>query len=172
MVEQVVRDAAYPEESGEAFGMLVAIDQDELDDPIYLTDLGADAGAVWDDTLGWYVLTVGSIDYLVAPGLEVIPPGSSDEPSRGRLRIPNVDTRIGEAIEAMRTFASVSITIVLASDPTEAVADPFVGLELRNIRGDALTVEGDLSYPGLENEPYPMDRISASEFPAAYRALT
>jgi hypothetical protein len=160
------QDAAYPQETGEAFIALIVIDHASLADPIYLTD----AGGTYDPVLDTYILTVGADDYICAP-IEIIPPGQSDEEPRGTLRVPNVDQRIGEAIESISGAATCTVTIVLESDPTEVMAGPYQLLELRNIRGDAMTLEGSLVWPSLTVEPWPWDWIRPAKFRAAFRAL-
>jgi hypothetical protein len=42
-------------------------------------------------------------------------------------------------------------------------------LELVNVRGDALIVEGEVNRPSLTVEPYPKDWLRPSVFRAAFR---
>lgn len=167
-LSQAYRDAAYPQETGEAFVALLTITHPELADPILLTDSGVDIAYASDllDANGNVAAIAGT--YLSVP-IEVIPPGQSDEQPRGSLRVPNVDQAIGAVIEAISDPLGITITVVLASDPTDIVGGPHQLLELANVRGDALVVEGELTRPSLTTVPYPNRWIRQSVFRAAYR---
>jgi hypothetical protein len=168
MPNQAFRDAAYPQETGEVFATLLTIEHDELASPILLTDAGEDIvyGANLLDANGNIAALAGT--YFNFP-IEIIPPGQSDEQPRGTIRVTNVDQAIGEAIESITDPATVTITVVLASDHSNIVAGPHRMLEMANVRGDALVVEAEVSRPSLTVEPYPKHWIRQSVFKAAFR---
>lgn len=168
MVVQAFRDAAYPETTGEVFATLLTIDDDDLAAPILLTDAGEDIVYAADllDANGNVAAMQGT--YKAAP-IEIIAPGQSAEQPQGTIRVPNVDQAIGAVIDAITDPLSVTITVVLASDPTVIVGGPHLLLELANVRGDALVVEGELTRPSLTVEPWPRYWIRQSVFKAAFR---
>lgn len=166
MTVQAFRDAAYPQETSEAFYYLIVIEQDELDDPIPLTD----GAGTYDETLDCYILTVGAIDYFSDIPFVIDPPGQSDEQPTGKLTVPNIDQRIGSAIESIHGPATVTVTAVLASDPTVIVGGPYEQLLLQNVHGDALSISGDLTWPQLTVEPWPKGRIDV-RFNAVTRTI-
>jgi hypothetical protein len=108
-----------------------------------------------------------------------------ERPPRGAIQIPNVDREISNAILAMATPAGCKIEIidtgyfgavdvsttppqrVQSSAPVpEYVAD---NLKLRNISGDALTVQAELGSCDLSTEPWPAIRSTKNFLPGLYR---
>ncbi len=168
MPNQAFRDAAYPEQTGEVFATLLTIEHADLASPILLTDAGEDIVYASDllDANGNVAALTGT--YLSVP-IEVTAPGQSDEQPRGSIRVPNVDQAIGAVIDAIDDPLQVTITVVLMSDTSIIVGGPHLMLELANVKGDALVVEGELSRPSLTVEPWPKHWIRASVFKAAYR---
>lgn len=167
-MDQSFRDAAYPETTGEAAPVLLTIEHPELAQPLLLTDAGADIVYASDllDGAGNVAALAGT--YLAVP-IEIVPPGQTDGQARGTIRIPNIDQVIGAMIEAITDPATVTITVVLASDTSVIVGGPHRLLELSNVRGDALVVEGELGRPSLTVQPYPKHWIRPSVFKAAFR---
>lgn len=168
MPSQTYRDAAYPQETGEVFATLLTIEHADLPAPILLTDAGENItyGSDLLDANGNVAAVAGT--YLSVP-IEVTPPGQSDEQPRGSIRVPNVDQAIGSVIDAITDPLQLTITVVLMSDTTDIVGGPHMMLELADVRGDALVVEGTLSRPSLTVEPWPRHWIRASAFKAAFR---
>lgn len=168
MPGQAFRDAAYPQQTGEVFAVLLTIEHDDLASPILLTDAGEDITYASDltDANGNVAALTGT--YLSVP-IEVTAPGQSDEQPRGSIRVPNVDQAVGAVIDAINDPLHVTITVVLMSDTTEIVGGPHLMLELADVKGDALIVEGSLSRPSLTVEPWPKHWVRASVFKAAYR---
>lgn len=167
-LSQAYRDAAYPQTTGEVFATLLTIEHPDLADPILLTDAGEDI--TYDADLIDANGNVAALEgvYLNVP-IEVVPPGQSDEQPQGTIRVPNVDQSIGAVIDAITDPLTVTITVVLMSDTTDIVGGPHRMLELGNVRGDALVVEGELTRPSLTVEPWPKHWIRASVFKAAFR---
>lgn len=168
MPSQAYRDAAYPQETGEVFATLLTITHPDLAEPILLTDAGEDVvyGSDLLDANGNVAALAGT--YLSVP-IEVVAPGQSDEQPRGSIRVPNVDQTIGAVIDAISDPLGITITVVLMSDTSDIVGGPHLMLEMANVRGDALVVEGELSRPSLTVEPWPKHWIRASVFKAAFR---
>lgn len=168
MPTQPFRNAAYPEETSEVFATLLTIEHPDLPSPILLTDAGNDIVYASDliDAQGNVAALAGT--YVAVP-IEVIPPGQSDDQPRGTLRVPNVDQTIGAVIDAISDPLDITITVVLASDPEEIVGGPHLMLELANVSGDALIVEGELMRPSLTVQPWPNQWVRASVFKAAFR---
>lgn len=164
---QEYRDAAYRQETAEVFIWLLTIVHGMLDEPIRLTT----AGGTWNETLNSYTFDAGGETYICA-AFEVEPPGQSEDEPQGRLMVPNVDQRIGAAIEEIDGPAVVTMSAVLESDPTIVIGGPFFDLRLQNVSGDAMQVQGDLLWPQLTTAPWPKDRISPRKFRAAFRALS
>lgn len=167
-LDQAFRDAAYPQETGEVFATLITLEHADLPAPILLTDAGTDItyGADLVDANGNTAALAGTYQSVA---IEAIAPGQSDDQPRGSLRIPNVDMAIGAALDAIHDPLQLTLTVVLASDTSVIVGGPHLSLELANVRGDALVVEGELTRPSLSVEPWPNRWIRASVYRAAFR---
>ena len=155
-MSQDYRDAAYPQESVEAFVFLLEIDHADLDEPIRLTSSEND-------------LTFETNVYLAAP-FELHPPGEVEDDPRGRLVVPNVDQRIGYAIDQISTPPTVRILQVLESD-TSVVFAEFEGLKLQDVRGTAEAFDGRLGWDQMATEPWPLDIVGPDKYRAAFRLL-
>lgn len=168
MPTQVFRDAAYPQETDEVFALLLTIEHEDLAAPILLTDAGQDITYASNllDASGNIAALAGT--YVAMP-IAIVPPGQSDEQLSGRITIPNIDQRIGEAVDSIATPATITITGVFASDPSVIYAGPHRMLDLINVRGDASVVEGEVARPQLTSQPYPKHWLRPSVFKAAFR---
>lgn len=106
----------------------------------------------------------------------------SDAPPTGRIAIPNVDRRIGEAVIALDTSPNIRLEVYSASEWGDVDADnarsplgtPAVelsvsGLRLTNIDGDATTISGTLGTYDFVGEPWPMTRATKGRLPGLYR---
>lgn len=72
-------------------------------------------------------------------------------------------------IDAITTPFQVTLTVVLASDHQDIVSGPHRGLELTNVRGDALAVEGEVSRRSRAVKRWPKYWISQRVYKAASR---
>jgi hypothetical protein len=160
-IDQNFRDVAYPQETVEAFVFLLSISHDILPEFIRLTNSEYDLQFVLDDDT--------TVTFIAAP-FELQPPGEIEDDPRGRLIIPNVDQRIGAAIDQISTPPSVRIRQVLESDTSIVFAD-YRGLKLQEIRGTAESFEGMLGWDPFSTEPWPMDIIGPNKFRAVFRVL-
>lgn len=165
-ITQARRDALYPQETGDDVVLLLLIEHDDLDAPIRLSDAG---GVLVEDPDTYTIDAFG--ETWVSADIAIELPDQSEETPRARLTVPNVDTRIGEAVDTIHTPATCTIWGVLASDPDVIVAGPHSHLKLRLVNGNALAVEGDLTRTELSREPWPKDTISLSRFVAARKVL-
>lgn len=165
-VPQRFRDAAYPQETDDDVGLMVTIAHDDLAAPIHLTTLAG----TWNEATNAYVLAVGGVTWISA-AIDVDLPGETDGPPSGRLTVPNVDTRIGAALARIYTPATVTISAVLASDPTVVAAGPLTNLILRDVQGDAMSFQGELVRPDLTREPWPREWIRPARYRAAMKAV-
>ena len=95
-------------------------------------------------------------------------PNDLDEGVPGAtLRINNVSQDVVIAVREIDTPAIVNIQIVLASNP-DLVEIEYLGLELRNVRGDAGSIEGVLGYDDLLLEAFPIGSFGPSYFPGLF----
>lgn len=99
---------------------------------------------------------------------EIELPGDTEDEPVAKLRIAKVDRTIGDAVDTITTPATVSIAVVLASDP-DTLQLNWLHFELRNITFPALEVNGDLVIRTYATEPFPNIRVRESNFPNLYK---
>jgi len=154
-ISLTARQALHAAETDEVFIVLLTIDHADLSAPIRVSSDAVD--------------TVSRGDTFVAFPFELtLPEDSDDRPPRARLRIDNVDRRIVLAIRSIGSTPSVKIEIVRGADP-DTVEAVFPDFCLRDLRYDALTVEGTLTLEAFIAEPYPARIFSPAEFPGLFR---
>ena len=95
-------------------------------------------------------------------------PGDDDREPVAKLTIANVDRRIGDAVDAISTAATIGITLVLTSDPDTPQRE-WMFFELRNVTRTALQITGDIIIRQYGIEPYPNIRIRKGNFGNLYR---
>lgn len=145
--------AANAQTTDEAWLMLVAIDHASFAAPIRVAGKAVEHQG----------------DAYVAFPFQLTPPDDApDERPVGRLIVDDVGEfeidgekkTIGDVVKAIPVGENVSVTltIVLDSDPDLIEMGPM-DFTLRNVRGDGLTVEGDLYYEDILNEPFPCDSM-------------
>lgn len=160
------REAAYPQEVGEAFPWLLLLEHPDLDAPMRLTT----AIGTWMDARNWYEFVALGETWVTAP-FEVIEPQQNDEEPRGSLSIQNVTQEIGRGLDAIDGPLNVTLTAVLEGLPNVIVRGPYAGFVLQNVRVDPIRAMGDLTFPSLSERAFPREWVRQSKFRGAYRAL-
>lgn len=168
MVDQRYRDAAYRQETDEAFVVFLLIEHPSIPEPGGVLRLTDHAGA-WLPDPGVQGLLVDGAVWMSAP-IEIEPPGQTDDEPRARVRIPNVDQRIGEALAGLGSPASCMVRVALASDPDVTVGGPYPRLRLATVQGDAMMIEGSLTWPSLTTAPWPRQWVRPGKYRAAFRS--
>ena len=146
--------AAFAQETGEVFLVLLTISHASLPVPIRVTSDG--------------VNTVSRGNSFVPFPFELeLPEEDAQREPRARLRICNVDRQIVTTIRSLSTPPTVLMEVVLASAP-DSVEVSFPDFELRDASYDVLLVEGDLTQESFLDEPYPGDAFTPATFPGIF----
>lgn len=88
-------------------------------------------------------------------------------PPRARVRVQNVDRRLGDLVRALTVSPTARIDQALASDPS-TLETSWQGFRLRDLTVDAIAVIGTLTGPELDREPYPVTRGTSDRTPALW----
>jgi hypothetical protein len=96
-----------------------------------------------------------------------LPDSSEKEISQGTLTIDNISQDIVAGIRAATSPPTVTIQIVLASDP-DTVEVEFTDYILTNVTYDALLISGSLSIESFIGEPFPADSFTPGDFPGLF----
>lgn len=111
-------------------------------------------------------ITSGGNTYIAYP-FTIDLPGDGEGAPIARVRIANVSEEIGEAVDAATGQVTVRIDLILASAP-DTMEKTFLGLELRNVTRNNLTVEGEIQAAQFVAEPYPYIRVTPGRFPGMF----
>lgn len=149
-VSATLRSAAYAQQTSECPLVLLTIDHPDLAAPIRVV---ADAQGV----------TSGGDDYVAYPFAIALPDDADDKVPSTRLVIDNVDRQIIQAIRSIGSAATLTMQVVLASDPDVIEAGPF-SMTLRNVSYNSLTIEGDLQGPNLLQMQFPKRNFTPNDF--------
>lgn len=155
--------AIYTQSTDECFITLVTIDHDSFVTPIRVCD---DPFEVLPDAGVRGVVSRGD-EYLYLPFSIELPAQDDTGVARARLSIDNVSREIVAAVRQADSALSISIEVVLASDPDtpEVSVDDF---RLNRVTYDALTVSGEISVEFFDLEPFPARRFTPSDFPGLF----
>lgn len=138
----------------EAFLFLCQINHSSLTEPIRVVNN-------WEDCVS------NGDTYIKFSFRVTLPDDSADNMPRPTLEIDNVDRAIYDAVRAMDSPATVSISIVMASTPDVIEMGPLV-FTMRRVESDATTVKGELALEELWAEPFPGDSFNPSNYPGLF----
>lgn len=99
---------------------------------------------------------------------ELTLPQEDDDIPRGKLRIQNVDRRIGNALHTLRSPPWLRFQIVLRSAPND-VQLMYEFLRLTNVTVDAISVEGDIGLTDFASIPWPRTRAVKRLLPGLFK---
>lgn len=133
--------------------VLLEIDHDDLTTPIRIVNNKVNITSNGDEYIGY-------------PFEIVLPDSSEDSPPKAKIKIDNVSREITQAIRSIASPPSVTIKVIRQETP-DVVEAEFVGMRLRRVPYDALSVEGELEFEDLTKEPFPAYTFN----PANYRGI-
>jgi hypothetical protein len=144
------REAVYGQETGEAFILLLELDHPDLANPIRVSSDSVDTSH-------------NGSTYVAFPFDIALPDDTDENTPTARLTIDNVSREIVQAVRTVTGPVNVNIKIVLGSD-TETVEAEFPDFQLRDVRYNVLTVEGQLNIESFAQEPFPAGTFTPASF--------
>jgi hypothetical protein len=94
-------------------------------------------------------------------------PSDNEAPPRGRIRIQNVDKRLGQVILSLETAVNLQLDVILRSDP-DTLQVSYKRLKIRNITGDAVAIEGEIGVQDYTTLQWPRSRAIKSVLPGLF----
>ena len=153
-VSVTLKEAVNDQDTEEVFIVLLTIEHPDMEDTLYFT---LDA-----------VNTISRGNTYLALPFELTPPEESpDQPPVAKLVLDNVDRQIVYLLRSISSPLTVKFEVVLSSDP-DMVEAVWEGFQLRNIKYDALTIQGDLTLENFLQEPYPSGVFCPAWFPGLF----
>jgi len=146
------RSAVFSSETDQAFIVLIDIEYDG--NHLRISSDGVD--------------TISGGDTYTAYPFEVTLPSDVEaEISRGSIQIDNVDRAIVTAIRSVTTAPSITLEVVLASDP-DTIEATFSGFKLTNVYYNDFIVSADIGIESFMHEPFPGGSFLPSTFPGVF----
>jgi hypothetical protein len=109
--------------------------------------------------------------YVAFPFQIQLPDERDDRVTGVTLRIDNVDRSIVTALRQVTTELSVSLSVVLDSDPDVVDVGPYL-FSLKRATYDANVVSGEMEYEDILREPMPGHTFTPSFFPAIFAGVS
>lgn len=143
-------------ESGEAIIVLITIMHPSLPEPVRLclNQPGKD------------ITSNGEV--FKATFFDVRLVSDTEEQPSARLTVANVNREVGALIDGLDDAPTITIDIVLASNP-DRIEKSFPQLLLRRASWDASMAEGDLGVEDYDNTPWPGMAVTPALFPAMFK---
>lgn len=153
VLDFALKTSVEAQESGDQLVVLAIIRHETIGSPLRM------ANAVVDITSQGDVFTAFpfSIDF----------PQVSETNSRGRIQIPNVDTRIGQFLLTLNTPPQIELVLVSSQDWDVWIIH-LRRLFLRSFRGDTTRISADITTWDLATEPWPARRMVQANYPAVF----
>lgn len=160
------RQAAYGPQTGEVVTMLLTLDHDDLAAPIRVSTDNKDTFAVDGVTIRGTISN--GENYAYCPMRITLPDDSEESISEARIEIDNIDREILASIRSISSAPTVSMQVVLASQP-DTVEARYDNFALADVQADAFVVSGRLTLGNFLGEPYPGGSVLPSNFPGAFK---
>lgn len=167
-VSQVFRQAAFSEETDEVVIVLLTIMHGGITKPIRLSSDPTQRLEEPVEEVVYGTVSRGE-NFLFYPFGIDLPSDEAEAAPRARISVDNVRREITKAIRSITTPPTVTIEIVLASQP-DVVEAVFPEFDLVDVKYDSLVVEGTLTLDSLAGEPYPAGRYDPARFPGLFGA--
>ena len=153
-VSSLFKQAAFAPETDQALLLCLTIDHADLAEPIRVVNDGVDL-----------VRSAGT--FLAYPFRIALPFDRDDELPRVVLSIDNVDRSIVLTVRSLSSPPSITLEAVLSDSP-DTVEVSLPDFVLKSATYDKLTVEGELSFEDILNEPYPGGTFRPALFPGMF----
>ena len=153
-VSSTFKSASYGSHTDEAYLVLLTIDHDDMVEPLHITSDGVSTSS-------------GGVSFIPYPFSLALPDDTERPFSQGKLVIENVSQRIIESVRSFSTALSVTMQIVLSSDP-DTVEIEYPDFDLIDISYDEQSISGNLSILSFVEEPFPGDSFIPSDFPGLF----
>lgn len=162
-LSNAARTAIYAQQTDEVFIQLITLDHPTFEQPVRVAsdplELLPNAGVRG-------VISRGE-EFLFLPFNIELPAQDDSGVARARISVDNISREIVDAVRRANSAVSITVEIVLASDPDtpEVTASDF---KLDRVTYDAFTVTGDISVEYFDLEPFPSRRFTPSDFPGIF----
>ena len=154
-VTSAFRQAAFAQQTDQVFLVILEINHSSLAQPIRVVNNTQD-------------VTSNGNAYIGFP-FDIELPGDFEEAlPTVNLTICNVDRQIVQAIRTLTGPPTITMSVILASQPDSLQAGPYV-MTLREASYDAMAVSGSIMTEDVLNEAYPGDSFTPGIAPGLFK---
>lgn len=153
-LSSAARHGVFAQETGEVYLVILEIDHTDLSVPIRVVNNTEDVVSNGDT-------------YLAFPFNVALPPDTDQGVVSVTLTIDNVDRQIVDALRDVTSPPIVSISVLLASSPNTIEAGPY-NMTVGDADYDALSVNFQLTFEDILNEPFPALRFNPPQYPGLF----
>jgi hypothetical protein len=154
------REAAFAQETAEAFLALLVIEYPTLEAPLRFVNNVEDVYSTAGDA-------ATPQQYFGCPFQIALPAERDDQLPSVTIAIDNVDQQIVAALRSLTSAPMLTLYIVLASTPNTVEAGPF-RFRLTSAQYNAQQVTGYLAFPDVLNEPFPWRTFTPGDWPGVF----
>lgn len=148
------KTAIFSQETAEVFLLLLTVAHASLPSPLRFVNNQEN-------------ITSGGNEYVAFPFEITLPDEKEESIPRMKLAIDNVDRQIVQAVRSLTSPPTITLTVVLASQPNTIEAS-FTGFVLRDVTYNALVVEGSLMLEDVLNESFPQHSFTPNLYAGLY----
>jgi hypothetical protein len=147
--------AVYAQETGDYPIILLTCSHPELDEPMYIsTDATTRLVELTTDEHVVYGTISNGREYIYCPVEISLPSEEEGAPPQTQLSIGNIGREMVVAIRSLRSSPTVSIAVVLASDP-DRIEGELGGFTFTDVEITAMSITGNLVMDIMTSEPFP-----------------
>lgn len=152
-ITSVFRQAAFAQETDQVFLVLLQIDHPDIE-PIRVVN-------------NFTNVTSNGLEYIGFPFDIELPQDTEDALPQVQVTICNVDRQIVQAVRSLEGPPSMTLSVILASDPNAIQAGPYT-LTLRECNYDSMAVTATIIPEDVLSEAYPGDFFTPAKFPGIF----
>lgn len=162
-LSNTAKAALYAQSADECFIILVTIDHPTFAEPVRVASDPLEVLPI----AGVRGVVSNGDEYVYLPFSIELPAQDDTGVAKARISVDNISREIVAAVRNATSALSISIAIVLASDP-DTLEVSIEDFRLDRVTYDALTVSGDISVEYFDLEPFPARRFTPSDFPGLF----
>jgi hypothetical protein len=147
--------AAGKNETEECPIILLTFEHDDLDSPVRLTSDSTDT-------------TSNGVTFTSKPFEIQLPDDTEDTPPATKISVAAVDRDLTRKLVSVSTPPTVTIQLVLSSDPDTVEAE-WTDFELRSVSYNSLIISGEITIANFSEQLYPGIKFTPNAFPGVFR---
>lgn len=148
------RQAIFAQQTSSVFLMLLTFDNAEMPSPLRVVN-------------NYENITSNGNEFIAYPFAFTLPDEETETLAQVELTISNVNRLLVESVRSIGTPLTTTLELVMAESPDTIEAGPFP-MTLREVKYDALKLNGTCNFHDLLNQAYPAGTYIPSDYPGLF----